>query len=201
MVVGRCWRAGAPAGHADHPVPGCSPAGAGALAWQRKRRSAHAAASAEAAAGRRRRRAGGADRHSAGDRRDQASSSATACWPDQRPSRAAGSPTRSRRCAASWRGELGFVMPPVRILDNMQLPRQRLRHPHQGDRGRPRRAAPRHAAGHGPARRPDRPARRARRREPAFGLPAIWIDDGAARGGRCSAATPSSIRPPCSPRT
>ena len=26
---------------------------------------------------------------------------------------------------------------------------------------------------------------------------AIWIDDGPARGSRCSAATPSSIRPPC----
>ena len=39
----------------------------------------------------------------------------------QRRARATASPTRSRRCAASWRSEMGFVMPSVRILDNMQL--------------------------------------------------------------------------------
>ncbi len=72
--------------------------------------------------------------------------------------------------------EMGFVLPPVRIQDNMQLVGRPLLDPHQGDRGRQaancarpccwrwiRKAARRACAGE--------PTR-----EPAFGLPAMWID-------------------------
>ncbi len=57
-------------------------------------------------------------------------------------------------------GELGFVMPPVRIQDNIQLPANYLRGQAQGDRDRARRAAAQPAPGDGPQGRPDRPARR-----------------------------------------
>ena len=76
----------------------------------------------------------------------------------------------------------------------MQLPANTYCHPHQGDRGRPRRAAPDHAAGDGPRGRRHRPARASAPSEPAFGLPALWIDRTAARGGDRSAAAPWSIR-------
>ena len=50
------------------------------------------------------------------------SSSATPCcrW-STRPTAPTASPSRSRRCAARSRIEMGFVMPSVRILDNVQL--------------------------------------------------------------------------------
>ena len=52
-----------------------------------------------------------------------------------------------------------------------------LRHPHQGDGERRGRGAAGHAAGHGPARPGgDLPGEHVR--EPAFGLPATWVDDG-----------------------
>ena len=114
---------------------------------------------------------------------------------DQRRRRAAASPTRSRRLRRQLAGEFGFVMPSVRIQDNMQLPPNTLRHPDQGDRGRPRRAPAHMLLVMDPrgeaiaARRAHdgadlRPARHLDRRRPT------------ARK-RCSAATPWSIRPPC----
>ena len=72
--------------------------------------------------------------------------------------------------------EMGFVLPPVRIQDNMQLGADTLLDPRQGDRGRQRRAAPDHAAGDGPEGRHARPCPASATQEPAFGLPALWID-------------------------
>ena len=77
--------------------------------------------------------------------------------------------------------------------------RQRLRHPHQGDRGRARRTAPEHAAGHGSARRADRPARRGDDRADLRPAGAMGRRRPSARRRR-SAATPWSSRRPSSPR-
>ncbi len=91
--------------------------------------------------------------------------------------------------------EMGFVLPPVRIQDNVQLRRGQLLHPHQGDRGRPRRAAADPAAGDGPAgRRARLPGERTT--EPTFGLPALWIeparrDEALARG--CTVVDPPAV--------
>ena len=49
--------------------------------------------------------------------------------------------------------EMGFVLPPVRIQDNMALGADGLLDPHQGDRSRGRRAASHDVAGHGSERR------------------------------------------------
>ena len=101
----------------------------------------------------------------------------------------------------SSRSEMGFVMPSVRIQDNLQLSGQHLCHPHQGDRGRARRARPEHAAGHGSraASRSRCPAR------PPPSRPSACRRNGSPeshpRGSDRSAATPWSSRRPSSPRT
>ena len=73
--------------------------------------------------------------------------------------------------------EYGFVMPQVRILDNMRLPNQGYRLLHQGDGG----GAGEVRIGSLMAMDPRRAARSSCRastcREPAFGLPATWIDE------------------------
>ncbi len=128
-----------------------------------------------------------------------ASSSATGCCPDQRRPR-----------AAAHRPDQGAA-PPARQRDGlracrrcasrtiMQLAANTYVDPRQGDRGRPRRTAARHAAGDGPARRADRAARRAHHRAGLRPAGAVDRPSACARK-RCSAATPWSIRRPCSPR-
>jgi flagellar biosynthesis protein FlhA len=92
----------------------------------------------------------------------------------------------------TWPQDYGFVMPSVRILDNMQPAGRRLRHPHQGN-GRRRRANCAWAScwPWTPRGRPSRcPAKRCASRPSA--CDATWIDDACAKK-RASAATPSSI--------
>ena len=93
---------------------------------------------------------------------------------------------------------MGFVMPSVRILDNVQLDANSLRHQasRRSEAGRAR-SSP---ASSWPwirwAAQVQLPGQHAL--EPTFGLPATWIDAAPARGGGRSAAIPSSTPRPCS---
>ena len=126
-----------------------------------------------------RRRAGrGADRAPRSPWTRSGSSSATACCAlisDGRGPRLTDQIKALRRQLA---GELGFVMPSVRIQDNIQLPANtyviRIKEIEAG-RGDLR---PSHAAGHGPAGRARSRCRARTTTEPTFGLPAMWIDAG-----------------------
>ena len=93
-------------------------------------------------------------------------------------------------------GEMGFVLPPVRIQDNMQLAPTataiRIKEIEAGEGElRPTMLLAMDPKGGVP----DLPGERTS--EPAFGLPALWIDAGASAKRRCSAAAPWSIRRAC----
>ena len=93
--------------------------------------------------------------------------------------------------------EMGFVLPPVRIQDNMQLGADgyaiRIKEIEAGS-GELR---PGHAAGDGPQGRHYRTCRASATTEPAFGLPAHVDRRHRCRRKRCSAAAPWSIPPAC----
>jgi flagellar biosynthesis protein FlhA len=95
--------------------------------------------------------------------------------------------------------EMGFVLPPVRIQDNLQLAaEQYVIKIKEIEAGRGELRALMLLAMDPAGGMPDLPGERTT--EPAFGLPAIWIDPRSARRLWCAAA-PWSIRPACWRRT
>ena len=135
--------------------------------------------------GRRRRRRGRRGRGGRGGRRRRPSS-----VDDAAAARPAGARDRLRAAPAGRHGrraatcstasallrrqlalDLGFVVPPIRVRDNAALARQPVRDQAARHRGRARRGAIPTAPGDEPRHRRGR-SRRARRPEPAFGLPA-----------------------------
>ena len=116
-------------------------------------------AKAESRESRRRAGQGRADHDRAADRPDPPGAGLWAAGAHQQRTRHA--PHRSDQGAApQLANEMGFIMPAVRIQDNLQLAANsyvlRVKEIEVG----PRRASPQHAAGHGPARRADHAQRR-----------------------------------------
>ena len=104
------------------------------------------------------------------------SSSASACSASSTRRRAASSPTRSRRCAARSRSEFGFVVPQVRIIDNLELGSEDYRILiKEVVAGRGKLRPQFHLAMDASGTAPPIPGEKVN--EPVFGLPAVWIDD------------------------